>query len=55
MSNLATKTRELVKTLKINEDTHERLKKYGKFGESFDDLLNRLMDIADGRLGSAKR
>jgi predicted CopG family antitoxin len=41
--------KELVKTLKINDDTHERLKKHGRFGDSFDDILNRLMDIVEGR------
>jgi predicted CopG family antitoxin len=41
--------KELVKTLKISEDTHKRLKKYGPFGDSFDDILNRLMDIAEGK------
>jgi len=42
-------SKELVKTLKINENTHERLKKHGKFGDSFDDVLNRLMDIVEGK------
>jgi predicted CopG family antitoxin len=42
-------SKELVKTLKINEDTHERLKKHGKFGDSFDDVLNRLMDAVEGK------
>lgn len=32
------------KTLTITNATYERLKKFGNFGESFDDLLNRLMD-----------
>ena len=40
----------MVKTLKIADSTHERLKKYGQFGDSFDKLLNRLMDIADGNV-----
>jgi predicted CopG family antitoxin len=41
--------KDVVKTLKINEDTHERLKKHGHFGDSFDDVLNRLMDIVEGK------
>jgi hypothetical protein len=45
MENLGT----MVKTLKISDSTHERLKKYGVFGDSFDKLLNRLMDLADGK------
>lgn len=32
------------KTLTITDSTYERLKSFGNFGESFDDLLNRLMD-----------
>lgn len=40
---------ELVKTLKIGEKTHERLKKHGKFGDSFEDIINRLMDIVEGK------
>jgi predicted CopG family antitoxin len=41
--------KELVKTLKINDDTHECLKTHGRFGDSFDDILNRLMDIVEGK------
>ena len=48
-------TKELVKTLKISEATHDRLKKHGKFGDSFDDILNRLMDIVEGKTGGAKK
>lgn len=32
------------KTLTITITTYERLKSFGKFGESFDDVLNKLMD-----------
>ncbi len=32
------------KTISIGARTWERLKKFGEFGESFDDILNRLMD-----------
>ena len=32
------------KNANIAADTYDRLKTFGKFGESFDDLLNRLMD-----------
>ena len=32
------------KNLNIAEDTYDRLKGRGKFQESFDDLLNRLLD-----------
>lgn len=39
--------KDMVKTLKISDDTHTRLKKFGQFGDSFEDILNRLMDIAE--------
>jgi predicted CopG family antitoxin len=39
----------VVKTLKIEDSTHTRLKKHGRFGESFDDLLNRLLDILEAK------
>ena len=32
------------KTISVGTHTWERLKNFGKFGESFDDLLNKLMD-----------
>ena len=36
-----------VKMLRIDDATHDRLKKYGQFGDSFQDILNRLMDMAE--------
>lgn len=32
------------KNIKIHKDTHERLKSHGNMGESFDDLINRILD-----------
>ncbi len=32
------------KNIKIHEGTHERLKNHGNMGESFDDLINRILD-----------
>ena len=32
------------KNIKIHEDTHERLTSHGNMGESFDDLINRILD-----------
>ena len=32
------------KNIKIHEDTHERLQSHGNMGESFDDLINRILD-----------
>lgn len=31
------------KTLKINEETHRRLKRLGRKGETFDDIIRRLL------------
>jgi predicted CopG family antitoxin len=38
-----------MKMIRVNDETHERLKKFGKFGESFEDVINRLMDIAEDK------
>ena len=32
------------KNIKIHEGTHERLQSHGNMGESFDDLINRILD-----------
>jgi len=32
------------KNIKIHEETHERLKSHGNMGESFNDLINRILD-----------
>jgi hypothetical protein len=39
------------KNISINDETHERLKKHGRYGDSFDSILNRLMDLAEDRTG----
>ncbi len=33
-----------LKTIKIKEETHKRLAEIGKKGDSFDDLINMLID-----------
>jgi predicted CopG family antitoxin len=38
-----------MKMIRVDDETHNRLKKYGKFGESFQDILNKLIDIAEGK------
>ena len=38
-----------MKMIRIDDDTHDRLKQHSKFGESFDDIINRLIDIAERR------
>jgi predicted CopG family antitoxin len=32
------------KNLNVSEDTYDRLRRRGKFGESFDDLVNRILN-----------
>ena len=34
----------MLKTLKIKEKTHKRLTDLGKKGETFDDVINRIID-----------
>lgn len=36
-----------LKTMKIKEETHRRLKELGRKGESFDDILRRLLEFAE--------
>ncbi|MBU2639602.1 MAG: hypothetical protein KKG75_02740 [Nanoarchaeota archaeon] len=36
-----------VRTLRVSEKTKDRLQGYGKMGEDFDTLLNRLLEIVD--------
>ena len=38
-----------MKMIRVDDDTHERLKTHGKFGESFQDIIDRLLDIAEGK------
>ena len=38
-----------MKMIRVDDGTHDRLKKYGKFGESFQDIINRLMDMVEGK------
>jgi predicted CopG family antitoxin len=38
-----------MKMIRVDDTTHNRLKKFGQFGDSFEDILNRLMDIAEGK------
>jgi hypothetical protein len=36
-------------TIQLEEETRDRLKAFGKKGESYDDIVIRLMDIAEGK------
>lgn len=38
-----------VKTLKVSEKTKQRLQKHGHMGESFEDLINRILDKIEKR------
>ena len=41
------------KTVNISERNHERLSKVGRYGESMDDIIERLLDHYD-QLGQAR-
>jgi predicted CopG family antitoxin len=48
-------TRSDMKMIRVDDDTHDRLKEHGKFGESFQDIIIRLMDIVEGKATSSKK
>jgi hypothetical protein len=35
-------------TISLNHEVYSRLERYGKFGESFDHLIKRILDELDG-------
>ena len=37
------------KSIKITKETHARLKRFARKDETFDDVINRLLDIAEGK------
>lgn len=37
-------------SIRISKETKRRLSEYGEFGDSWDDLLNRLADLYDEAL-----
>jgi hypothetical protein len=39
----------MVKTLKISDQTHSRLSKIGVFGETFEDIIIKLLDDYESR------
>jgi hypothetical protein len=41
-----------MKMIRVDDDTHDRLKTHGRFGESFQDIINRLMNRVEGKKGS---
>src|SRR5918996_4604290 len=46
---------ELRKNISIDQKTWERLKSFGRFGDSFDSLLNRLMDTVADKTDKSKK
>jgi len=42
-------------TISIKKKTKDRLIKYGRMNESFDELLNRLLDIVNSKIKEEKR
>src|SRR5919106_6319480 len=45
----------LRKNISIDQKTWERSKSFGRFGDSFDSLLNRLMDIVADKTEKSKK
>jgi hypothetical protein len=39
----------LIKTLKISDETHKRLSKVGTFGDTFEDIIKKLLDFYEGK------
>ena len=44
MSNMTKQSLKGRKNLNVSDGTYDRLKKHGQFGESFDELINRILD-----------
>ena len=42
-------------TIQVSKATRDRLKRHGRMGESYDDLLNRIMDFLEKLSTSDKR
>lgn len=40
---------DMVKLIKIKDTTYDRLSKHGEFKESFDDIVNKVLDLAEGK------
>jgi len=40
----------MIKTLKIDEKTHSRLSKYGRKDETYDQIINRLLNEVNNEL-----
>jgi predicted CopG family antitoxin len=38
-----------LKTVRISDGLHERLSKHGQFGESFEDVIKRILDVYESK------
>ena len=38
-----------LKSLKVREETHSRLSKHGKYGESMDEIITKILDYYEGK------
>ena len=45
MVNMAKKYR----GINVRKETYEELSELGKFGDSFDDIINRILDVYQGK------
>ncbi len=54
MENSILGTNSMVKTIKISEDIHTRLLKVGSMGETFEDVIERLLDFYESKGKSQK-
>ena len=41
-----------IKTLRVTEATLERLRKFGSFGDTYERIINKLLDMAEGKTTS---
>ncbi len=38
-----------LKSLKVSDETHARLTKHGKYGESMDEIISKILDYYEGK------
>ena len=43
------------KTIKIQAETHKRLTAHGQFNDSFDDIINRILDVYEKKKTTKKK
>lgn len=42
-----------LKTISVHEETYYRIRQYGKFNDTYEDILNKLCDVVDGKRSRA--